>query len=191
MLSVGGVLWVFDTVLIKYGFKNAHEQIKWCLRSGRRKFVEDAIHRHHLLVRLCADLNNMFRIWIFILYYIASPAIILFGNLALSKNIHPFLRKLMGILVILEFAVFIGLNFLNSLIIKSAHRPRLLFYKYLSRRLPLRHRMRIMAFIERLCGPNIGFYCLDLFPMNNYEFYLYITNCVSNYILFEGLFNFN
>ena len=38
-------------------------------------------------------------------------------------------------------------------------------------RLTFRQRWKLLAFIEKLSGRPIGFYCYDLFPMNNYEFY--------------------
>ncbi|CAG2172314.1 unnamed protein product [Oppiella nova] len=43
-------------------------------------------------------------------------------------------------------------------------------------------KIKILAFIEKLSGPDIGFYCYDLFPMNNYELYR-IIGLIINAVL--------
>ena len=174
--------------MIKSGFKNCLRQFRIKLRFGSVRDIERAIDCHNIVVKECEDINRMYKIITFIIYYIASPSMILCTRLALSKDLDPIIKYPLFLIAFIAGCVFVGMNFLSSLIRRTAHRPRLLLYKYLDRSLTLRHRMKIMAFIEKLCGPDIGFYCLDLFPMNNYEFYLYITNCVKNYILFDQLF---
>jgi hypothetical protein len=51
----------------------------------------------------------------------------------------------------------------------------------------LQHRLKISAFIEKLCGPVIGYYCYDLFAFTNYEFYAFVAFVFFNYILLNGL----
>jgi hypothetical protein len=36
-------------------------------------------------------------------------------------------------------------------------------------------RLKITSFIEKLCGPVIGYYCYNLFAFTNYEFYEYVS----------------
>ena len=57
-----------------------------------------------------------------------------------------------------------------------------------TKRLRLMTKLKVISLSERLSGPLIGFYCYDLFPFTNYEFYIFCVNCVSNYILFMGLY---
>ena len=158
------------------------------MRFGRRRDLERAIDGHNSVVRVCEEQNRLFKVFLFSMYYIGSPAVILGFNLSRSNTLDPFIKYSFTIFVAIVLSVVFCLNLFNALITKTAQKPRLHQYRYLNRRLTFRYRMRIMAFIERLCGPDIGFYCLDLFPMNNYEFYLYITNCVENYMLFQDLF---
>jgi hypothetical protein len=40
-----------------------------------------------------------------------------------------------------------------------------------------------MAFMERLSAKDIGFYCYDMFLMNNYEFATYVIGFIMNHIL--------
>jgi len=49
--------------------------------------------------------------------------------------------------------------------------------------LPLDSKMKLVGFIEKLGGPDITIYCLDLFPLNNYNFYLFIAGVVRNFFL--------
>ena len=37
-------------------------------------------------------------------------------------------------------------------------------------------------------GPAIGYYCLDLFPMNSYEFYQFLAIACNNYLLLITMF---
>ena len=52
----------------------------------------------------------------------------------------------------------------------------------------IRDKIFVQLFIDRLSGPDIGFYCLDLFPMNNYEFTEYVMNFFVIYVLFSQTF---
>ena len=62
---------------------------------------------------------------------------------------------------------------LNSLIVRN--------------NLNLHTKMKTSSLIERLCGPLIGIYCLDLFPVTNFEFYLFVVNCAKNLVLLIDL----
>ena len=70
-----------------------------------------------------------------------------------------------------------------------AHKSYKLMFRVLSSRkmnFSIREKLKIMQFIEKLSGPDIGFYCLDFFPMNGYEFGKYLYVCGANYILITG-----
>ena len=56
-------------------------------------------------------------------------------------------------------------------------------------RMNYKQRLKLMSFMEKLSGPQIGFYCYDLFAMNSNGFYEYITIYVSNYLLIISLFS--
>ena len=52
-----------------------------------------------------------------------------------------------------------------------------------SRIIETRHSIKLLNFLERLGGPAIAVYCLDLFPLNYYEFYLFIASISTNFFL--------
>ncbi len=73
----------------------------------------------------------------------------------------------------------------------SVHKSYSTLFSLLSNksiRMSIKQRMKILSFTEKLSGPHIGFYCLDLFPLNNFEVFQAIYIAVSNYFLIMGLF---
>jgi len=78
-------------------------------------------------------------------------------------------------------------NYLSSLMVKNiTHRhktPRINFGEVKR----LKQKFQVLLFIERLGGPTIGIYCIDLFPFTNYEFYQYVIASSSLYILLLGI----
>ena len=124
----------------------------------------------------------------FVLYYLASPVIMGLINLTERPHLVLIAKIIYIIFIVVIFgAIFVG-NLLNSLISKASILPLKYLHRYMAEnQLPTKQRLKTMEMIERLCGPDIGFYCLDLFPMNFYEFYIYVANCCSNYILIKSL----
>jgi hypothetical protein len=53
--------------------------------------------------------------------------------------------------------------------------------------IPIKSKMKIINLIERMAQTEITVWCLDLFPLNSYEFYLFVAAVASNYILMIGL----
>jgi hypothetical protein len=85
-------------------------------------------------------------------------------------------------------------NYLNRLMAKKS----IMMIKTMKRsigsnRMKITNEMRdfklkfnVLTLIERLAGPTIGIYCLDLFPFTNYEFYQYVVAASSLYFLLLG-----
>ena len=49
------------------------------------------------------------------------------------------------------------------------------------------NKMKMNSLIERLAQTEITVWCLDLFALNHYELYLFITAIVSNFMLIADL----
>ena len=56
-------------------------------------------------------------------------------------------------------------------------------------RMSFKQRLKLWSFMEKLSGPQIGFYCYDLFAMNSNRFYHYLCIYVLNYRLIVSLFS--
>ena len=93
----------------------------------------------------------------------------------------------------LIFSIVFSVNLLSSQISQSSHKPYNNLFKFLIQKrfpLSLRVKLKIVGLIEKLSGPDIGFYCWNLFPMNNYTFYEYVCNYFVTYFLILTLINF-
>ena len=126
---------------------------------------------------------------IFSLYYLLSPMYMLTLYYMISKNPEIFPLIICILLLIFTYSLHFTLNLISSQISRNAHSPRKVLYSYVSTYLlQFNENMKVMTFIERLCGPEIGFYCMDWFPMNSNEFYQYCAYCLSMFILCNQLF---
>jgi len=79
-------------------------------------------------------------------------------------------------------------NYISSSLSSAAHDFTADLYTFLASKTTLvQHKLKICAFIEKLCGPVIGYYCYDLFAFNNYEFYEFVSFVFCNYFLLNDL----
>ena len=62
---------------------------------------------------------------------------------------------------------------INSFIVKQSQ----------SKVIEIGQNIKFLKVIERLRGPDIAVYCLNLFPLNYYEFYLFIASIGVNFFL--------
>src|SRR6185437_14012990 len=100
----------------------------------------------------------------------------------------PGLKLVLISLIITVSLSMLQINYVCTLVRRNAHKNRSKFYTFLTHnRLLLRRHMKIQAFIEHLSGRDIGFYCYDLFPMNNYEFFTYVCNGLMFYFLLRTI----
>jgi hypothetical protein len=75
---------------------------------------------------------------------------------------------------------------LNSIIAKTSS---LAAKRWSLNGIPNRSKIKIINLIERLAQTEITVWCADLFPLNNFELYLFIAAVAKNLFLFIGLFN--
>ena len=190
IVLVGFSQWALNVLYIKYVLIKVNHRIELSLKLRNPMLVFKAMNEHRIIVLFCEEINHYYKYMIFILYFMCSPALMLdiFYIFSNKTDIGGVVTG--GLIFVVAYSVVFGLNLISSQISVKAHRPRLLLYGYLNENsLKLRDRMKIMSFIEWLCGPDIGFYCYNLFPMNSYEFGKYCLNCMTIFILCNQLFN--
>ena len=56
--------------------------------------------------------------------------------------------------------------------------------------IPVDLKLTMSFYLERFSGPQITNYCLDLFALTPYEFYLFVKSVASNYFLIVSLNKF-
>src|SRR6185437_12422797 len=97
---------------------------------------------------------------LFILYYLATPGfqVVLFGTH--KSDTSPLARIYYVLLIIFCFYLVIYMSMMCTWVSRAAHKSYPILYRFIiqmDRRHPIRHRLRVQSFIERLSGPEITF----------------------------------
>jgi len=164
-------------------------QVNFYFFLGGYSLLENILHEHNRCCVMVHRMNINMRFICCVFYYISVPAIDLLIMLSIVKEVDIFNRILASIIAIIGVFVLFLFNYSMSLVSKAAHRPYNKLNSIIVRKPTLRRlNLKVVGLIEKLSGPVIGIYCLDLFPFTNYEFYLYISNCITNFILLINLF---
>ena len=182
-----GIAW---EILTNY-FPKSYKLIKnflfiQTIDSNTRLF--DRLSEHNDCCRLINAINEWMKYLLFAYYYLIVPAIDLFILIIIREHSMILKLSIAGLAGLAISNLFI-LNYVLSSISSKAHSSyRLLNSLFVRKHLSLRLKLKILSLIEKLSGPVIGIYCYDLFPFTNYELYIFTVNCISNFILFYGLF---
>jgi hypothetical protein len=125
---------------------------------------------------------------IFYYYYLSIPAIGLFIIGAILEE-QTNLRLVLSFLSIVGVFILFWINYFLTLVAKNSFSLYKPLNSVMARKsLNLKDRLKVCSMIERFSGPVIGLYCYDLFPFTNYEFYLFVRNCVSIFIMIMNVF---
>jgi len=136
-------------------------------------------------------MNGNMRFIACLLYYLSVPAIDLLVILSINKEVDIINRILVSIIAIIGVIALFIFNYSMALVSEAAHRPYTKLNSIIVRKSTSRAlKLKVVGLIEKLSGPVIGIYCLDWFPFTNYEFYLYISNCVKKFLLLIQLFGY-
>ena len=188
IVTAGFVAWSVPLFYLKFKFKEICAIIDICVKHNNIRALKNVIWQHNIVSAQIHYIDGVFRFVVFILYYVGSPALMLLLYLSHSPETTKFLRPVFIFILSIVYFVVFYLNLTSSQISHAAVMPRNSMYKLLiSGKLKINERIKIMQFIEKLSGPDIGFHCWNLFPMNNYTFYQYVANCVLTYLLILGL----
>jgi hypothetical protein len=189
VIWAGFVIFYIVSLHLKYSFRQMKDMMKQNLRFQNSVLIIDKIHKHDYYSKLTLDCNQFFKYILFITYFLTTPLLNILIYFTLSE-VNIYLRIFYGLLVFnSSYIVFIA-NYISSSLSSSAHDFTSDLYAFLSNKtiiIPVQHRLKICTFIEKLCGPVIGYYCYDLFPFTNYEFYRYVLVVSCNYILMNSL----
>ena len=188
IVSFGFIIWFMASTYLKYKFNEINEQIRISLKLKQVTSLQHCIRLHNLVTKLTKELNGFFSYMLFVLYYFATPALEILIYLSHDKHTYIFARFAAVFIFVLVFGTVFMLNLMSTWITKEAHKSLPLLHSFMNAtRLRNYQSLKVMAFIEKLSGPEIGFYCYNMFPMNNYEFYQYVSITVANYFLILGL----
>jgi hypothetical protein len=186
-----GVVMNFWTVLyLKYHFQQIRETIQHCVKTGNSILLIDAIHEHNYFTELTEKLNEMMRVNFGMVYFCCTPALDILLHLTIyCKNLY--LRSFHALFLAQAVILLFIFTFITSRISVFAHNVSSDIHKFLLRKhttkILLINKLKISAFIEKLYGTCIGYYCFDLFPFTTFEFYQYMYFVSGTYFLLNGL----
>lgn len=116
----------------------------------------NAIRRHHSVEKTLQELNRVFKIIVFQVYFSVAPVIDFTIFIVTRKDTDLYLKLLCTTIGVNCFLLVFVLNYLCAKLSKIAHQSYPLLYSFVLRvNLSLSMKMRIQAFMERLSGPEI------------------------------------
>ena len=190
-LWVGLFIWFASTQLLRYKFIEINDKIELSLKQSNVNRLISAIIEHNYIEVLTKRLDHFFRVMIFIIYYIATIGFQIILFVVHNPKSTPTGRIIDAFIFCTCFWAVVMMNIMSTKIITAAHKPYSRLYSFITNktiRMTFRQRWKLLSFMEKLSGRQIGFYCYDLFPMNNWEFYQYLYISGLNYFLIMKLF---
>ena len=189
------MFWYTTSLYLGFKFNEIYNRMYLSVKSIQNRMsyliLRNALTEHVHFENLTKRLNHTFRVIVFISYYFFTP-----GGLAAAYGAHHmdtliYMRYVLAFNLMSMYLIAIMMCRLTTNIAKSAESPRQIIYSYLIRtqlKFTSKQRLRLMSFVEHLSEREIGFYCYDLFPVNNNELYEYLYNTGLNYFLIMSLF---
>ena len=191
ILWIGFTIWFMFTQYLKYKYNEINRKIEFSLKHSNIKLLLYAIEEHNYVEILTKKANLFFRIITFIIYYIGTIGFQLMLFCTHHKESTLIGRIISGFGYFTCFWAVLLVNAMSTGVIRSAHKSYSKLFSIIKNkriRMTFRQHWKLLSFMEKLSGRQIGFYCYDLFPMNSYEFYQYLYIAGSNYILIMNLF---
>jgi hypothetical protein len=144
----------------------------------------EVFKEHETVSRLTNDINRWMR-YLMGVYYFCSVAPLDLGIVLMMSEHNLWLKLTIGLLLIVIIVNACYINHLQATVIKLAHGCYPTLNSMMANKpMSVRLKLKVLALIEKLTGPEIGMYCFDLFPFTNYAFALLIANMSSNLLMF-------
>ena len=169
---------------LKNKFKDLDESLAYFIDLGDTKSIMRVIFEHNSLAVLFHRLNKSGSFYVFLLYYFGTPALQLMSYMTHQESTTLHARYTSWGFILVYLPVITLITMMAANISRWAHRPLSRINSLVAKsKLNLFYQMKFQIFIERLSGPPMAYYCLNLFPMNSYEFYQFISIVAVNHIL--------
>jgi hypothetical protein len=181
------IICIITPLHLKYRFKQIMDEIQECFKSGNSYQLMKAIREHNNCSVEISKLNEIMSGLLAIIYFPLSIAFNIVIHITInSDNAYvSFSYAILSLIAIGTQYVFI---YFCSSVSSSAHNLRPELYSFLIRnKSTVKEKLKISAFIEKLSGPIIGFYCYKFFPFTSYKFAEFIAFVSGNYILLNNL----
>lgn len=179
-----------QAIYLKYRFKQINRKLNGSFDS-RYKIIKliRLFTQHSKCCKLVHKLNIPCAIILGSVYFGVGLLFDLVLFVTVTESFPFYIRIMTLIGAIIATIVLYLITFFASLIGNQAHKPYNKSFSILVKnKMPIKVKLELINFIELLSGPRIGFYCFDLFPMTNNQFYQYAVGIAMNFILIYSLF---
>ena len=147
-----------------------------------------ALNDHNYCCRKTSQLNKTFNYLIIAMYFVAKPTLNILAYITHAKDTHHLTRMAATNILIVCITAIFSVTLLCASVTSCAHKPLKHMYQLFQKnKVSPIHKLKALAFIEKLSGPDIGFYCYNLYPMNNNQFYKSTCGWAYNYFLVMNL----
>jgi lysylphosphatidylglycerol synthetase-like protein (DUF2156 family) len=166
IFTLGLFCWYLFALYLRYAFSDVHNKIVNDFRWGNKSMIIKAFVEHNRVSQHVYRLNEFFKHMVFVLYFFGVPAIEILLYLVHARDSKIYVRFVAGYLFVVLFIGCSLMNYWSARMTTSAHKSyKLMFRVFCSQRmhLTLKERLRVLSFIEKLSGPDIGYYCLGVY----------------------------
>ena len=177
-----------STIYVKYQFQEVDQLIRQSIEAENFRRLFYGLKQHNTICLSMVKLNQIIKFIILLLYKFAKPILNLLIYILFASDSLMLTRIYALVIFLIVFSAIFFFNLICTSVTTAAHKPLKTIYKSIkSDKIPIVLRFKIMSFAEKLRDSTIGFYCYDLFPMNNHEFYQYLCGWAYNYFLIINL----
>ena len=179
-------LWVLCMLHLKYQFTQLNFQINHVISMQNFSRLIHLFKLHQSIEKEARSLNEEIKYYIYILYKFVKPCFNVFVYLSFEPDTTSIARLFVVMEITMISILIFSMNYLCASVTTAAHKSQTTLYNAVlnkEQNIGIRIRVKILRFIERLSGPEIGFYCFDLFPMTSYYFNDYVFDSIVSYLL--------
>jgi len=186
-------VYFLSVIYLTYRFKQVNEWIKDCRSSSS---LISAVREHHEICTMNERNNRLLRLILPEVYYVASAGLNFVFVQAIFLNIGKIILYVYIGIIVLILPLAYSLAFVSARLAGASHGS----YNHLNsimakesdpkakiNNIPSDQKFKIINLIERLAQMEITVWCLGWFPLNNFQFYLFIAGTAQNLILFTDL----
>ena len=123
IISVGFIVLFLIPLYILYLFREIEDKIHFSLKFRNSYTLFCALFRHNYIAKLTKELNYTLSLFIFLIYYIGTPGVMIILYIVLGKYSTIEVKIIGALIFTMVLIVLCSVNLICSMISQSAHKP--------------------------------------------------------------------
>ena len=177
--------------MINYKFDEILHTIRVSIRWNNTTKIIESIEQHQKTTRLLNDLQQLYSKIVLVVYFVYPYLLSAILKLFLAPNLNQYIKLFVILLLIFTTFMVYFFNFLcASITVRNKNAPKWIYpYFYRYKKIRIRTKMKVEAFLTRLNTEFIGIYCWNMFKFTKLSHYQYFMTVSSAYILISDIIN--